>query len=96
MGAIRNLFDNGIPWAPDVFRLWGEGISDIIDNLVDVNPVTEGDPRLTDARTPLFHGNEAHNENFVRGTGVDAIVAVTESNYPLSPVAGILYVVFPD
>jgi hypothetical protein len=52
------------------------------------------DPRLSDARTPTSHGNEAHGPNFVDGVGVNRIQYVTEANYPASPVTGVLYVVF--
>jgi hypothetical protein len=94
MGAIRNLFNQGLPWAPTAFSNWGIAISDTVDSLEESNFVGEDDPRLTDSRTPLSHGNEAHSENFVSGTDVNKIVVVTEANYPAQPDADTLYIVF--
>ena len=59
-------------------RASAQSIADLADG------VKEGDPRLTDERTPKIHGNEAHSETYATN-----IVKVTQAEYdaidPLDP-----------
>ena len=50
------------------------GIADTADLII------EGDARLSDARTPLTHGNEAHAEDYVDAAGAAAAAPVQSVN----------------
>lgn len=59
--------------------------------------VTDGDSRLTDARTPTSHGNEAHDVDYVSSSDVGSITKLTQAQYDaLTPQSDVLYVIVED
>ena len=47
----------------------------------DVGAAADDDLRLSDAREPLEHGNDAHTDTYVASTDVTNIVQITQSAY---------------